>query len=334
MLQQLKATLKTTQQRMAESTNKSRLDYNFRENDWVLLRRQAYCQTSLSSKTHNKLGQRFFGLYPIKCRINEVAYELFLPSSSCIHPVFHISFLKPYHGPTPPLHFKFPLEPENPPVPTHDLPTLFPNYTSHSETSNIPLNSLKINPTKSPIKFALANTWQPSTVHAPLKLSPPSFARDPTLPKAQPTVTHAPKPLLSMSHPTAASRDTPISNATPAVNHSPHHALSNSQPIVSHTHNSSADPTVLDSHGTKPTTPKPNVSTSFQPKKVISTNTTDPSPNQQIVTHPTHYTTQPHSLSRSKRSHPLRQFQVSTLRTRFSQRKRQLIDSLDPLEAE
>ncbi|KAL9297821.1 hypothetical protein ACSQ67_023717 [Phaseolus vulgaris] len=83
-----------------------------------------------------------------------------------------------------------------------------------------------------------------------------------------------------MSHPTAASRDTPISNATPAVNHSPHHALSNSQPIVSHTHNSSADPTVLDSHGTKPTTPKPNVSTSFQPKKVISTNTTDPDPNQ------------------------------------------------------
>jgi len=34
------------------------------------------------------------------------------------------------------------------------------------------------------------------------------------------------------------------------------------------------------------------MSTSFQPKRVAPTHTIDPSPNQQFVTHPSHYATQ------------------------------------------
>ena len=246
MLHQLKATLKTTQQQMTESENKSRLNYNFKENDWVLLQCQTYRQTSLSSKAHNKLGQRFFGPYRIKRRIGEVVYELFLPPSSRIHPVFHIFLLKLYHDSTPPSDFHFPLEPKYPPVPTHDLLTLFPNLTLHSETSNIPFNSLNTNPPNTLTKSASADTWHPSTVHAPLKLSPSSSARDLALPQAHPIVTHSPKLPLSNSHPAAKhspnhafshfelARDTPFSNTHPIGIHSPKLPLSNCHLAAKH----------------------------------------------------------------------------------------------------
>lgn len=42
-----------------------------------------------------KLGPKFIGPFPVKRRINEVAYELELPELFRIHPVFHITLLKP-----------------------------------------------------------------------------------------------------------------------------------------------------------------------------------------------------------------------------------------------
>ena len=42
-----------------------------------------------------KLGPKFMGPFPIKRRINSVAYELELPDSFRIHPVFHVTLLKP-----------------------------------------------------------------------------------------------------------------------------------------------------------------------------------------------------------------------------------------------
>ena len=43
-----------------------------------------------------KLGQRWVGPYRVLRRVGSVAYELELPSSLAIHPIFHVSLLRPY----------------------------------------------------------------------------------------------------------------------------------------------------------------------------------------------------------------------------------------------
>ncbi len=53
--------------------------------------------TNLSVKGNQKLGARHIGQFPITKRIGEVAYELSLPETMRhVHPVFHVSLLKPY----------------------------------------------------------------------------------------------------------------------------------------------------------------------------------------------------------------------------------------------
>ena len=46
-----------------------------------------------------KLSPRFIGPFEILDRVGEVAYRLALPPSlSAVHPVFHVSMLRKYHG--------------------------------------------------------------------------------------------------------------------------------------------------------------------------------------------------------------------------------------------
>ncbi|KAE8692295.1 hypothetical protein F3Y22_tig00110847pilonHSYRG00263 [Hibiscus syriacus] len=76
-----------------------------------------------SSPNAQKLGPRFFGPYRVTKRIGPVSYKLELPESSRIHPIFHVSQLKPCKG--QPLqkitHLPLIIEDFVPPAPTENL---------------------------------------------------------------------------------------------------------------------------------------------------------------------------------------------------------------------
>jgi hypothetical protein len=55
----------------------------------------------MRGRCFSKFSKRFHGPFPISKRIGPVAYELSLPPEARIHPVFHVSKLKVFHG-TPP----------------------------------------------------------------------------------------------------------------------------------------------------------------------------------------------------------------------------------------
>ena len=48
-------------------------------------------------KVHKGLVRKYEGPFPILGRVGKVSYKVELPSRLKIHPVFHVSNLKPYH---------------------------------------------------------------------------------------------------------------------------------------------------------------------------------------------------------------------------------------------
>jgi len=58
----------------------------------------------------SKLQKRYFGPFQITNKIGKVAYELALPTTTKIHNVFHVCFLRPHKGPLPSSPLQLPSE--------------------------------------------------------------------------------------------------------------------------------------------------------------------------------------------------------------------------------
>ena len=59
--------------------------------DFVYLKLQPFQRMSIGIRGNMKLSTQFYGSYEVMERLRKVAYRLALPSSSQIHPIFHVS---------------------------------------------------------------------------------------------------------------------------------------------------------------------------------------------------------------------------------------------------
>jgi len=99
-LQRAKDNLVAAKERQTEVANRSRRELNFVVGQEVLL-----STTNMAFKVPRKLQPRFVGPFKVTRVVSPVAYELELPRTMArLHPVFHVSLLRPYvrgFGPPP-----------------------------------------------------------------------------------------------------------------------------------------------------------------------------------------------------------------------------------------
>ncbi|KAL4384307.1 hypothetical protein GQ457_15G015210 [Hibiscus cannabinus] len=107
ILRLLKQNLLQAQVRMKNQADQNRRELELEVGSWAFVKLQPYRQISLRLRRQQKLSPRYFGPYEIEKRVGAVAYKLKLPETCRIHPVFHVSQLKPCRG--QPLHQITPL---------------------------------------------------------------------------------------------------------------------------------------------------------------------------------------------------------------------------------
>jgi hypothetical protein len=64
----------------------------------VFLQLKPYNKTYLKANHFQKLVPKFYGPYTVLKNVGQMAYQLYFPRHSKIHPIFHVSFLKKVIG--------------------------------------------------------------------------------------------------------------------------------------------------------------------------------------------------------------------------------------------
>ncbi|XP_068645297.1 uncharacterized protein [Aristolochia californica] len=82
---------------MKKHADGKRRPLEFKVGDFVMIKLPSQQFKALHGK-HKGLVRRYEGPYPIIKRVGNVSYQVQLPPSLKIHPVFHASILKPYHA--------------------------------------------------------------------------------------------------------------------------------------------------------------------------------------------------------------------------------------------
>jgi hypothetical protein len=95
VLRLLKAKLLKAQTVMKEYADQHRNPHQFKVGDFAFVKLRPYRQNSVLGRRFHKLSKRFYGPFKLLRAIGDVPFELELPSASRIHPVFHVSQLKP-----------------------------------------------------------------------------------------------------------------------------------------------------------------------------------------------------------------------------------------------
>jgi hypothetical protein len=89
-----KQCLREAHARQAMFANQHRRELTFRAGDKVRL---ATTNINLPSTMTKKFAPKFLGPYTVRRVVNPVTYELKLPPTLKIHPVFHVSLLQPWN---------------------------------------------------------------------------------------------------------------------------------------------------------------------------------------------------------------------------------------------
>ena len=99
VLEEARESLEKAARRMKKYADRNRRPMEFQVGDQVLLKQTPQIWKKVDSKTrHRSLIPKYDGPFEVLKRVGQVAYRLKLPDRLKLHPTFHVSFLKTYHG--------------------------------------------------------------------------------------------------------------------------------------------------------------------------------------------------------------------------------------------
>ena len=99
VLEEARESLEKAARRMKKYADRNRRPVEFQVGDQVLLKLTPQIWKKVDRKTrHRSLIPKYDGPFEVLKRVGQVAYRLKLPDQLKLHPTFHVSFLKSYHG--------------------------------------------------------------------------------------------------------------------------------------------------------------------------------------------------------------------------------------------